>query len=65
MRSATRCAYAAEHLGTEDGVLIVDETGFLSEGPVLGRGAETVLRHRGGPYFNKCSAEGCWWESEV
>ncbi|MCX5097098.1 hypothetical protein OOK36_52160 [Streptomyces sp. NBC_00365] len=18
-----------------------------------------------GPYFNKCSAEGCWWESEI
>jgi hypothetical protein len=31
----------------------------------LRRGAAPIFRHSRGPYFNECSAEGYWWESEI
>jgi SRSO17 transposase len=39
-------AYVARHLGSADGVLVVDETGFLKKGTRSAGGAAAVLRHR-------------------
>jgi SRSO17 transposase len=37
-------AYAAEHLGADGGVLVVDETGFLEKGRSCGTGPPDVAR---------------------
>lgn len=39
--------YVAEHLWCPDGVLVLDETGFLEEGRQVRRGGAAVLGHRG------------------
>jgi SRSO17 transposase len=36
--------YVARHLGSADGVLVIDETGFLKKGVNRGRGTAAVLR---------------------
>lgn len=38
--------YVVDHLGAPDGVLIVDETGFLKKGEQVRRRSASVLRHR-------------------
>ena len=40
-------AYVVRHLGAADGVLVVDETGFLKQGTTLSRGTAAVLGHGG------------------
>ena len=37
-------AYAVEHLGDEQAVLVLDETGFLKKGEQAGRDAAPALR---------------------
>ena len=39
--------YVVEHLGDANGVLVVDETGFLKKGEQVGWGAASVQRHGG------------------
>ena len=39
--------YVVEHLGCADGVVVVDETGFLKKGRQVRRGAASVQRHGG------------------
>lgn len=51
-------AYVAEHLGADDGVLIIDDTGFAKKGHHLRRRTAPVRRHRRGLYFNYCLL---WW----
>ena len=38
--------YVVEHLGDEAAVLVLDETGFLKKGTLLGRRQAAVFRHR-------------------
>lgn len=40
-------SYVVDHLGTPDGVLIVDETGFLKEGRPVGLRPAAIHRHGG------------------
>jgi SRSO17 transposase len=56
--------WAAAHISLSRGVR--DRRRGLPQGRLRlsGRGTD-VLRRTGGPYFNKCSAEGCWWEPEI
>ena len=47
----------------------VEPTVDQGPSPLGGQGEEHadlgVLDASRGPYFNKCSTEGCWWESEI
>ncbi|WP_162173375.1 transposase [Salinispora pacifica] len=53
-------AYVGEHLGHDDGVLIVDETGFHNEeGDQVGRGCSASNRAR--PAGRRTASSGCSW----
>lgn len=41
-------SYALDALGDPDGVLVVDETGFVKKGGPVGRGCAAVFGHGGG-----------------
>ncbi len=57
--------YVADKLGEADGVLILDDTGFVKKGTTSAGVQRQYSGTAGGPYFNKCSADGCWWEPET
>jgi len=57
--------YIVETLGERDGVLVVDETGFIKKGASFGGGAAPVQRHRRAhrelPDRGLCGLRQCTW----
>lgn len=59
MRSGTMQQYVAERLGTPDGVLIVDGTGFLKKGTTsAGAQRQSCRRTTCGARDRRCSGQG-------